>query len=88
MVQPITPTRETLTGRVRGRRQLLTGKVVMQVEVLVEKKRSIYPLMPPPVSDQQWFKEWRERAEAFDIVETYWRDARPLDVMTQEVYRA
>jgi hypothetical protein len=86
-------TEHLLTGRVRGRYQRITGKIVMQVEVAVH--RAVVPLgspCPPPpwCGDRvRWEKEEQERLDALkQVTAIYWRDARPDDVADVKVYRA
>lgn len=75
-------TRETLTGRIAGRRQLLTGKVILQEEVQIQTREWI-PACPAPPNCKdvaQWDKNEKERLEkSWRPSRTYLRDAIPCD---------
>ncbi len=75
--------RERLTGKVRSKRQFLTGKSVLQVEVHFESQPA-YPPCPPPSGykdPQGWARREAERREkSWKVIHTYYRDARPSEI--------
>jgi hypothetical protein len=75
-------TREALTGRISGRRQFLTGKVILQEEVEIQTREWI-PACPPPPNCKnitEWNQQERERIEkTWRPLRKYFRDAKPVD---------
>lgn len=80
MQTPPVFTRERLTGRLRGRRQAITGKVIVQVEVVIQAApgHALIPNPPPPWANsaEEWARNEAERQErAWRVQGTFWRDA-------------
>ncbi len=86
MVFPIPPRRYVPTGRVRGRRQAITGKILMQLEETIQVN-DIFLCPAPPwcktaEERQKWLDDqralfdkcWRSRG-------TQWRDATLDDLV-------
>ena len=68
-----------ITGRVRGRRQLLTGKPVLQVEVVLEKKTITAGTQ---VTARQYETAWRDAtlSEAFQVEHGVGFIEKPADI--------
>lgn len=77
--------RTRLSGKVRGRYQFLTGKVVMQVDVIEERSCAPMEIPPPPgcADIETWVKNDRKRMEnSWVFSRRYWRDANPDDAFS------
>lgn len=73
---------ERPSGRIRGRLQLFTGKVVMQVEVIFERRPSLIPPPPPGCKDTE---AWECERAAWNTYRTYWRDATPDEMFPSRI---
>lgn len=85
MVSPIPRIRSSLSGRVRGRRQAVTGKIVVQVEEVLEHSNYFIPIPPPPWCTDRaaWIKDEQEQKEAsWRPWKTVWRDATLQDLLS------
>ena len=74
--------RQTLTGRVRVRSQALTGKIVMQVEVIDQLLTRPFICPPPPGCEdvEGWNKVEQDRVTCMQCV-MFWRDATANDML-------
>ncbi len=83
------PTRERLSGKVRGRRQSLTEKVIMEVEVIVQTTSNRLLSPPPPgcFDEKDWYiKEKKRIEESWRETHRYWRDAKAEEVLIANEY--
>lgn len=78
MIALLVRRQERLTGNLRGRRQWLTGKIVLQVEVVQQISTNIAPCPPPPwcLDVDAWKRQQAEKdRQSWREVSRFWRDA-------------
>lgn len=82
--------RERLTGRVAGRRQMFTGKVVLQVEVEIQIGSTLPPCPPPPgyTDCEAWERQELELIEkSWRTAKTEFRDAKQSEISDSRIYK-
>ena len=86
MISLLVRRQERLTGNLRGRRQWLTGKIVLQVEVVQMISTNIAPCPPPPwcLDVEAWERQQLEKERlSWRKSGTFWRDATQDELAPQ-----